>query len=123
LEGADMVFVTGGMRRYRTGAIPVISGIAKTLVFNRSCCTKPFAFENKKRMEVALEGISRLKENVDAMIIIPNQRILDIIDKNLTFHDAMRKVDEVLANAVLSIANLVTQTGFINLDLLMSAQF
>ncbi|WKZ23979.1 MAG: cell division protein FtsZ [Candidatus Dojkabacteria bacterium] len=118
LEGADMVFITGGMGGGTgTGAIPVISGIAKNLgALTVAVVTKPFTFENKKRMEVALEGISRLKDNVDAMIVIPNQRILDIIDKNLTFHDAMRKVDEVLANAVLSIANLVTQTGFINLD-------
>jgi cell division protein FtsZ len=118
LEGADMVFITGGMGGGTgTGAIPVISGIAKNLgALTVSVVTKPFSFENKKRMEVAMEGISRLKDNVDAMIIIPNQRILDIIDKNLTFQDAMRKVDEVLANAVLSIANLVTQTGFINLD-------
>jgi len=118
LEGADMVFVTGGMGGGTgTGAIPVISGIAKNLgALTVAVVTKPFSFENRKRMDVAMEGISRLKENVDAMIIIPNQRILEIIDKNLTFHDAMRKVDEVLANAVLSIANLVTQTGFINLD-------
>ena len=118
LEGADMVFVTGGMGGGTgTGAIPVISGIAKNLgALTVAVVTKPFSFENRKRMDVALEGISRLKDGVDAMIIIPNQRILDIIDKNLSFHDAMRKVDEVLANAVLSIANLVTQTGFINLD-------
>jgi cell division protein FtsZ len=118
LEGADMVFVTGGMGGGTgTGAIPVICGIAKNLgALTVGVVTKPFSFENRKRMDVAQEGISRLKDNVDAMIIIPNQRILDIIDKNLSFQDAMRKVDEVLANAVLSIANLVTQTGFINLD-------
>ncbi len=118
LEGADMVFVTGGMGGGTgTGAIPVISGIAKNLgALTVAVVTKPFAFENKKRMEIAFEGISRLKDNVDAMIVIPNQRILDIIDKNLSFQDAMRKVSEVTANAVSSIANLVTQTGFINLD-------
>lgn len=118
LEGADMVFVTGGMGGGTgTGAIPVISGIAKNLgALTVAVVTKPFSFENKKRMEVALEGISRLKDNVDAMIVIPNQRILDIIDRNLSFQEAMKKVSDVLSNAVLSIANLVTQTGFINLD-------
>jgi len=118
LDGADMVFVTGGMGGgTATGATPVISGIAKNLgALTIAVVTKPFHFENKKRMELALEGISRLRDNVDAMIVIPNQRILDIIDKNLTFQEAMRKVSEVLSNAVLSIANLVTQTGFINLD-------
>lgn len=118
LDGADMVFITGGMGGGTgTGAIPVVSGIAKNLgALTIAVVTKPFMFENKKRMEIALEGISRLRDNVDAMIVIPNQRILDIIDKNLTFQEAMRKVSEVLSNAVLSIANLVTQTGFINLD-------
>jgi cell division protein FtsZ len=118
LDNADMVFVTGGMGGGTgTGAIPVVSSIAKNLgALTVAVVTKPFAFESKKRMEVALEGISRLKDKTDAMIVVPNQRILEIIDRNLTFPEAMRKVDEVLANAVLSIANLVTQTGFINLD-------
>lgn len=118
LDSADMVFITGGMGGGTgTGAIPVVSGIAKNLgALTVAVVTKPFAFESKKRMEVAMEGISRLKDKTDAMIVVPNQRILEIIDRNLTFPEAMRKVDEVLANAVLSISNLVTQTGFINLD-------
>lgn len=118
LEGADMVFITGGMGGGTgTGAIPVISGISKNLgALTVAVVTKPFLFENKKRMELAQEGLSRLKDNVDAMIVIPNQRILEIIDRNLGFQEAMKRVDEVLANAVLSIAHLVTQTGFMNLD-------
>jgi cell division protein FtsZ len=118
LDGADMIFVTGGMGGGTgTGAIPVVSGIAKNLgALTVAVVTKPFHFESRKRMDVALEGISKLKDKTDAMIVVPNQRILEIIDRNLTFPEAMRKVDEVLANAVLSISNLVTQTGFINLD-------
>ena len=118
LDGADMVFVTGGMGGGTgTGAIPVISGIAKNLgALTVAVVTKPFSFESRPRMDAALEGISKLKDQTDAMIVIPNQRILEIIDRTLPFQDAMRKVDEVLANAVLSISNLVTQTGFINLD-------
>ena len=118
LEGADMVFVTGGMGGGTgTGAIPVISGIAKNAgALVVSIVTKPFAFEMKKRMEIALEGISKLKESTDTMIVIPNQRLLEIIDKNLSFKESLKKVDEVLANAVQSISSLVTNTDFINLD-------
>ncbi len=118
VEGADMVFVTGGMGGGTgTGAIPVISGIAKNAgALTVSIVTKPFAFEMKRRMDIALEGISKLKDSTDTMIVIPNQKILDIVDKNISFIEAMKKVDEVLANAVLSISSLVTQTDFINLD-------
>jgi len=117
-EGADLIFVTGGMGGGTgTGAIPIISEIAKNSgALTISIVTKPFAFEMEKRMNIALEGISKLKNATDTMIIIPNQRILEIIDKNITFVQAMKKVDEVLANAVLSIASLVTETGFMNLD-------
>ena len=118
LQDADMVFITGGMGGGTgTGAIPVIAEIAKNSgALTVSVVTKPFDFEMKRRMELALEGISRLKNATDTMIVIPNQKLLDIIDKNIPFKDAMKKVDEVLANAVLSISSLITQTGFINLD-------
>ncbi len=118
LQDADMVFVTGGMGGGTgTGAIPVISEIAKNSgALTVAIVTKPFDFEMKKRMELALEGISKLKSAADTMIVIPNQKLLDIIDKNITFKEAMKKVDEVLANAVLSISSLITQAGFINLD-------
>lgn len=118
LAGADMVFVTGGMGGGTgSGAIPVISGISQNMgALTVAVVTKPFDFEMKKRMDIALDAISKLKESVDTMIVIPNQKILEVIDKNLSFVDALKKADEILANAVLSIAGLVTQTGFINLD-------
>ncbi len=118
LQDADMVFVTGGMGGGTgTGAIPVVSEIAKNAgALTVAIVTKPFKFEMRRRTELALEGISKLKNAADTMIVIPNQKLLEIIDKNLSFKDAMKKVDEVLANAVLSISSLITQTGFINLD-------
>ncbi len=118
LKDADMVFITGGMGGGTgTGAIPVISEIAKNAgALTVAIVTKPFEFEMKRRMELALEGISKLRNAADTMIVIPNQKLLEIIDKNVTFKEAMQKVDEVLANAVLSISSLITQTGFINLD-------
>lgn len=118
LKDADMVFVTGGMGGGTgTGAIPVISEIAKNAgALTVAIVTKPFEFEMRRRMELALEGISKLRNAADTMIVIPNQKLLEIIDKNVTFKEAMQKVDEVLANAVLSISSLITQTGFINLD-------
>lgn len=118
LAGADMVFLTCGMGGGTgTGSAPVISSIAKNLgALTVAVVTKPFDFEGKRRMDVALQGIEELKEKVDTLIVIPNQRLLDIIDKNVSFLEAMRRVDEVLAQGVKSIAGLVTQSGFINVD-------
>lgn len=118
LAGADMVFITCGMGGGTgTGAAPVIASIAKNLgALTVAVVTKPFHFEGSKRMAVAMEGIESLKDKVDTLIVVPNQRLLEIVDKNISFLEAMRKVDEVLAMAVKSIAGLVTQTGFINVD-------
>ncbi|MEA3356889.1 MAG: cell division protein FtsZ [Patescibacteria group bacterium] len=118
LAGADMVFITCGMGGGTgTGAAPVISSIAKNLgALTVAVVTKPFLFEGKRRMDVALEGIDDLKEKVDTLIVVPNQRLLEIIDKNISFLEAMRRVDEVLAQGVKSISSLVTQSGFINVD-------
>ncbi|MFH1547054.1 MAG: cell division protein FtsZ [bacterium] len=118
LAGADMVFITCGMGGGTgTGAAPVIASIAKNLgALTVAVVTKPFHFEGSKRMTIALEGIEDLKDKVDTLIVVPNQRLLEIVDKNISFLEAMRKVDEVLAMAVKSIAGLVTQTGFINVD-------
>lgn len=118
LAGADMVFITCGMGGGTgTGAAPVIASIAKNLgALTVAVVTKPFHFEGSKRMAIALEGIENLKDKVDTLIVVPNQRLLEIIDKNISFLEAMRKVDEVLAMAVRSIAGLVIQTGFINVD-------
>lgn len=118
LAGSDMVFVTAGMGGGTgTGAAPTVAGIAKNLgSLTVGVVTKPFQFEGKRRMESALQGISELKDKVDTMIVVPNQRLLEIIDKNASFLDAMRKADDVLAQAVRSIANLITQAGMINVD-------
>lgn len=118
LAGADMVFLTCGMGGGTgTGATPVIASIAKNLgALTVAVVTKPFQFEGKRRMESALKGIEDLKDKVDTLIVIPNQRLLDIIDKNISFLDAMRQVDEVLSQGVKSISNLVTKTGLINVD-------
>ncbi|HEQ65496.1 MAG TPA: cell division protein FtsZ, partial [bacterium] len=118
LAGADMVFLTAGMGGGTgTGSIPVVSGVAKNLgALTVAVVTKPFNFEGKKRMAVAEEGIAALRDKVDTLIIVPNQRLLDVIDSGITFLDAMKKVDQVLAEGVKSITSLVTQTGFINVD-------
>ncbi len=118
LAGADMVFLTCGMGGGTgTGATPVIASISKNLgALTVAVVTKPFHFEGKKRMDAALNGIEELKENVDTLIVVPNQKLLEIIDKNISFLEAMRRVDEVLAQGVQSISGLVTQSGFINVD-------
>jgi cell division protein FtsZ len=118
LAGADMVFITAGMGGGTgTGAAPIVAGIAKNLgALTVGVVTKPFHFEMKKRMDAAMKGIEELKDKVDTLIVVPNQRLLDILDKNVSFIDAMKKADDVLAQAVRSIANLITQTGLINVD-------
>lgn len=118
LAGADMVFVTAGMGGGTgTGAAPVIAGIAKNLgALTVGVVTKPFHFEMKRRMDLALKGIDELKEKVDTLIVVPNQRLLEIMDKKATFSEAMKKADDVLAQAVRSISNLINQPGMINVD-------
>lgn len=118
LAGADMVFITAGMGGGTgTGAAPVVSGIAKNLgALTVSIVTKPFNFEGKKRMDSALKGIAEIREKVDTLIVVPNQRLLEIVDKNISFLEAMKKCDDVLASAVKSIAHLITQAGLINVD-------
>lgn len=118
LAGADMVFVTGGMGGGTgTGATPTIAGIAKNLgALTVAIVEKPFNFEGKKRMDTAIKGIADVKDKVDTLIVIPNQRLLDVIERNISFMEAMRKVDDVLALAVKSISQLITQPGMINVD-------
>lgn len=120
LEGANMVFITAGMGGGTgTGAAPIIAGVARnTGALTVAVVTKPFEFEGAKRMELAEEGIAALKDKVDTLIVVPNQRLLEIIDPNekLSFIDAMKKVDSVLAEGVNSISNLISQTGYINAD-------
>jgi cell division protein FtsZ len=120
LEGANMVFITAGMGGGTgTGAAPIIAGVAKNMgALTVAVVTKPFDFEGNKRREIAEEGIAALKDKVDTLIVVPNQRLLEIVDANekLSFIDAMKKVDSVLAEGVNSISNLISQTGYINAD-------
>ncbi len=118
LKGADMVFVTCGMGGGTgTGAAPVVARIAKEMgILTVGVVTKPFKFENKTRMTNALSGIDRLKENVDTLIVIPNDRLLEIVDRKTSMPDALKKADEVLQQAVQGITDLITIPGLINLD-------
>ncbi len=118
ISGADMVFITAGMGGGTgTGAAPVVAGVAKNLgALTVAVVTTPFTFEGKHRKEVALQGLQELKDKVDTLIVVPNQRLLEVVDSNVSFLDAMKEVDKVLAEGVKSIASLVTETGFINVD-------
>lgn len=120
LEGANMVFITAGMGGGTgTGAAPIIAGVAKNMgALTVAVVTKPFDFEGNKRREIAEEGIAALRDKVDTLIVVPNQRLLEIVDEGerLSFIDAMKKVDSVLAEGVNSISNLISQTGYINAD-------
>ena len=118
LKGADMVFVTCGMGGGTgTGAAPVVAEIAKEMgILTVGVVTKPFIFEGKPRMNNALNGIERLKENVDTLIIIPNDKLLQICDKRTSIKDAFCKADEVLQQGVQGITDLIFKPGLIILD-------
>ena len=118
LKGADMVFVTCGMGGGTgTGAAPVIARIAKDMgILTVGVVTKPFRFEAKTRMGNALSGIEKLKANVDTLIVIPNDKLLEIVDRRTTMPDALKKADEVLQQAVQGITDLINVPGLINLD-------
>ena len=118
LEGCDMVFITAGMGGGTgTGAAPVVAATAKRLgVLTVAVVTTPFAVEGRKRMKTAKEGIQRLREAVDTLIIIPNERLLDVADADTPLVDAFAMADEVLYNAVRGISDLITIHGLINLD-------
>ena len=117
-KGADMVFVTCGMGGGTgTGAAPVIAKIAKDMgILTVGIVTKPFRFEARQRMQNALGGISNLKQSVDAMIVIPNDRLLELVDRRTTMPEALKKADEVLLQAVTGITDLINVPGLINLD-------
>ena len=118
MRGADMVFVTCGMGGGTgTGAAPVVAQIAKDMgILTVGVVTKPFRFEAKTRMTNAVHGIDRLKENVDTLIVIPNDKLLEIVDRRTTMPDALKKADEVLQQAVQGITDLINVPGLINLD-------
>lgn len=118
MQGADMVFVTCGLGGGTgTGAAPVVAELAKGEgILTVAVVTKPFAFEGAKRREIAEKGLEELKEAVDTIIVIPNDRILQIIDKKTSLLDAFRTVDDVLRQGVQGIADMVTIPGLINVD-------
>lgn len=118
LTGADMVFVTCGMGGGTgTGAAPVIAGIAKGMgILTVGVVTKPFRFEARTRMTNALSGIERLKNSVDTLIVIPNDKLLEIVDRRTTMPEALKKADEVLQQAVQGITDLINVPAVINLD-------
>ncbi len=118
LKGADMVFVTCGMGGGTgTGAAPVVAKIAKEQgILTVGVVTKPFKFEAKARMVNATSGIERLKENVDTLIVIPNDKLLEIVDRRTTMPEALKKADEVLQQAVQGITDLINLPALINLD-------
>ena len=118
LKGADMVFVTCGMGGGTgTGAAPVIAQIAKDMgILTVGVVTKPFRFEARQRMNNALKGIENFKNAVDTLIVIPNDRLLEIVDRRTTMPDALKKADEVLLQAVQGITDLINVPGLINLD-------
>lgn len=118
MKGADMVFVTCGMGGGTgTGAAPVVAKIAKDMgILTVGVVTKPFRFEARTRMTNAVAGIERLKESVDTLIVIPNDRLLEIVDRRTTMPDALKKADEVLQQAVQGITDLINVPGLINLD-------
>ena len=113
-----MVFVTCGMGGGTgTGAAPVVAKIAKDQgILTVGVVTKPFKFEAKQRMINAVSGIERLKESVDTLIVIPNDKLLEIVDRRTTMPDALKKADEVLQQAVQGITDLINLPALINLD-------
>jgi cell division protein FtsZ len=118
LKGADMVFVTCGMGGGTgTGAAPVVAKLSKEMgILTVGVCTKPFSFEARVRMKNALSGINNIKENVDTLIVIPNDKLLQIVDRKTSMPDALKKADEVLQQAVQGITDLINVPAVINLD-------
>ena len=118
LTGADMVFITSGMGGGTgTGAAPIVAEIAQGLgALTVAIVTKPFSFEGKKRMDNAIAGIEELKKHVDTLIVIPNDRLREIIDKTTPMLEAFKEVDNVLRRGVQSISDLIAVVGLVNLD-------
>src|SRR3990167_1677514 len=118
LQDADMVFLTAGMGGGTgTGAVAIAAQVAKNIgALTVAVVTKPFGFEGTRRMVVAEEGIEKLKDKVDALIIIPNQRLLESVDKNMTLQEAFKLADSVLGQGVQGISDLITMPGLINVD-------
>ena len=118
IQGADMVFVTCGMGGGTgTGGAPVVAKLAKDMgILTVGVVTKPFKFEAKTRMNNAVSGIQKLKDSVDTLIVIPNDKLLEIVDRRTSMPDALKKADEVLQQAVQGITDLINLPALINLD-------
>ncbi|TCO80180.1 cell division protein FtsZ [Plasticicumulans lactativorans] len=118
LDGADMVFITAGMGGGTgTGGAPIVAQVARELgILTVAVVTKPFSFEGKKRMDIAVQGIKELSDEVDSLITIPNEKLLPVLGKGATLLDAFRAANDVLAGAVQGIAELITRPGLINVD-------
>jgi len=118
LEGSDLVFVTCGMGGGTgTGAAPIISQLARDVgALTVGIVTKPFLFEGRKRMRQAEIGIAEMRKQVDTMIIVPNERLLAVVGKNVPFQEALKKADEVLLHATQGISTLISVTGLVNVD-------
>ncbi len=118
LDGADMVFLTAGMGGGTgTGAIPVVAELAKEMgILTVAVVTKPFFFERRRRMQVAEEGIRELSKHVDSLITVPNEKLLSVLDPNISLPEAFRAANDVLLGATQGIAELITRPGMINAD-------
>lgn len=118
LEGADMVFITAGMGGGTgTGAAPVVAQLAKEMgALTVAVVTKPFNFEGPRRMQIAEEGVVNLREHVDTLIVIPNERLLSVVEKRTTLVEAFRAADDILRQGVQGISDIITIPGLINVD-------
>jgi cell division protein FtsZ len=118
LEGADLVFVTCGMGGGTgTGAAPIIAQLARDVgALTVGIVTRPFLFEGKKRMRQAEIGISEMRKHVDTMIVVPNERLLAVVGRNVPFQESLKKADEVLLHATQGISTLISVTGLVNVD-------
>jgi cell division protein FtsZ len=118
LSGANMVFITAGMGKGTgTGASPVVAAVAKELgILTVGVVTKPFDFEGGKKMRIADDGIERLVEHVDSLIVVLNQKLYDVMDEDATLEEAFKRADDVLHNAVAGIAEIINVPGLVNVD-------
>lgn len=118
LEGADMVFITAGMGGGTgTGAAPVVAQLAKEMgALTVAVVTKPFNFEGPRRMQIAEDGVVNLREHVDTLIVIPNERLLSVVEKRTTLVEAFRAADDILRQGVQGISDIITIPGLINVD-------
>ena len=118
LEGADMVFITAGMGGGTgTGAAPIVAKTAKDMgILTVGVVTKPFNFEGKRRMAQAVQGLEKLRDAVDALIVIPNEKLLEVVDRRVSLQESFSVVDEVLLRGVQGISDIITIPGLINVD-------